>query len=84
MAKDQNIKQKQCCNKFNEDFKNGPHQKKKNRINLSQMVPGYHSEKQNSELIRPLIWFNVAFLKFLGNWAGANVLGRLIYDLLIS
>ena len=25
----QNMKQKQCCNKFNEDFKNGPHQKKK-------------------------------------------------------
>ena len=25
--KNQNIKQKQCCNKFNKDFKNGPHQK---------------------------------------------------------
>ena len=25
----QNIKQKQYCNEFNEDFKNGPHQKKK-------------------------------------------------------
>ena len=25
----QNIKQKQCCNKFNKGFKNGPHQKKK-------------------------------------------------------
>ena len=24
----QNIKQKQYCNKFNKDFKNGPHQKK--------------------------------------------------------
>ena len=23
----QNIKQKQCCNKFNKDFKDGPHQK---------------------------------------------------------
>ena len=23
--KTQNIKQKQCCNKFNKDFKNGPH-----------------------------------------------------------
>ena len=28
--KNQNIKQKQCCSKFNEDFKNGPHPKKKN------------------------------------------------------
>jgi len=26
----QNIKQKQFCNKFNKDFENGPHQKKKN------------------------------------------------------
>ena len=26
--KNQNIKQKQYCNKFNKDFKNGPHQKK--------------------------------------------------------
>ena len=25
----QNIKQKQYCNKFNKDFKNDPHQKKK-------------------------------------------------------
>ena len=26
--KNQNIKQKYYCNKFNKDFKNGPHQKK--------------------------------------------------------
>ena len=26
--KNQNIKQKQCCNKINKDFKNGPHRKK--------------------------------------------------------
>ena len=26
--KNQNIKQKQYCKKFNKDFKNGPHQKK--------------------------------------------------------
>ena len=28
--KTQSIKQKQYCNQFNKDFKNGPHQKKKN------------------------------------------------------
>ena len=28
MTKKQNIKQKQYCNKFSKDFKNGPHQKK--------------------------------------------------------
>ena len=29
--KNQNIKQKQYCNKCNKDFKNGPHQKTKNK-----------------------------------------------------
>ena len=28
-SKNQNIKQKQYCNKFSKDFKNGPHPKKK-------------------------------------------------------
>jgi len=33
----QNIKQKQCCKKFNKNFKNGPYQKKslKNKKELS-------------------------------------------------
>ena len=30
--KNQNIKQKQYGNKFNKDFKNGPHQKKKKSL----------------------------------------------------
>ena len=30
--KNQNIKRKQYCNKFNKDFKNGPHQKKKRNL----------------------------------------------------
>ena len=29
----QNIKQKQCCSKFNKDFKNGPQPKKKKKKN---------------------------------------------------
>ena len=29
--KNQTIKQKQYCNKFNKDFKNGPHLKKKKK-----------------------------------------------------
>ena len=28
-SKRQNIRQKQCCNEFNKDFKNGSHLKKK-------------------------------------------------------
>ena len=37
LPKNQNIKQKQYCNKFNKNFKNGPHQKnlkKKKEKNL--------------------------------------------------
>ena len=34
--KNQNIKQTQYCNKFNKDFKNGPHQKKKKKKNLKE------------------------------------------------
>ena len=30
-SKNQNIKQKQYCNKFKKDFKNDPHQKKKKK-----------------------------------------------------
>ena len=32
----QNIKQKQYCNKFNKDFKNGPHQKMLERKSNSE------------------------------------------------
>ena len=31
LAKKQNLKQKQCGNKFNKDVKNGPYQKKKKK-----------------------------------------------------
>ena len=34
--KKQNIKQKQYCNKFNKDFLNGPHQKRKELLKKSQ------------------------------------------------
>ena len=34
--KNQNIKQKQYCKKFNKDFKNGPHQKKKKKKSLKK------------------------------------------------
>ena len=33
--KNQNIKQKQYCDKFNKDFKNGPHQKNLKKKQLS-------------------------------------------------
>ena len=43
--KNQNIKQKQYCNKFNKNFKNGPHQKKNlikiiSLIQLSEIIVG--------------------------------------------
>ena len=37
----QNIKQKQYCNKFNEDFKNGPHQ----RIKIKRLYAFYKVRK---------------------------------------
>ena len=38
--KNQNVKQKEYCNKFNEDFKTGPHEKKKKerKEEISQML----------------------------------------------
>ena len=38
--KNQNIKQKQYCNKFNKDFKNGPHQKKS--LKKQKRISGVH------------------------------------------
>ena len=40
--KNQNVKQKQYCNKFYKDFKNGPHQKKiyiKKRVSRREIYP---------------------------------------------
>ena len=44
--KNQNTKQKQYCNKFNKDFKNGPHQKKIFLMwqNDGMSLPGLGSE----------------------------------------
>ena len=59
--KNQTIKQKQYCNEFNKDFKNGPHQKKKNlkkkKIPPRVHVPGEgvydpHSLDQGTEAYR--------------------------------
>ena len=36
--KNQNIKQKQYCNKLNKDFKNGPHQKKKKNFKEKEEI----------------------------------------------
>ena len=42
----QNIKQKQYCNKFNKDFKSGPHQKNKqtNKQNQNQSLATHKSK----------------------------------------
>ena len=42
--KNQNIKQKQYCNKFNKDFKNGPYQKKKKRLSVILFLSMKHVE----------------------------------------
>ena len=44
VAKNQDIKRKQYCNKFSKDFKNGPHQKvlkKKKLIVVAILLPIY-------------------------------------------
>ena len=38
--KNQNVKQKQYCNKFNKDFKNCPHQKKKKILKKHKWAKG--------------------------------------------
>ena len=43
VAKNQNIKQKQGCNKFNEDFKNGSHKKKKQYLLNKKQIGDCHS-----------------------------------------
>ena len=40
-TKNQNVKQKEYCNKFNEDFKTGPHQnrkKERNQPNVTSVI----------------------------------------------
>ena len=61
--KNQNIKQKQYCNKFNKDFKNGPHPKKKKKKILNKKV---HFKKiQTSKQPGPLL--KKCSKEFLGN-----------------
>ena len=42
--KNQNIKKKQYCNKFNKDLKNGPHQKKNLKKKKELSVKWRHEE----------------------------------------
>ena len=51
--KNQNIKQKQYCNKFNKDFKNCPHQK-----NLKDILMGNHHLPFLPPLLPSLGWRN--------------------------
>ena len=46
MAKKPNIKQKQYCNKFSQDFKNGPHQKKKREREVEKQSGREAQEKE--------------------------------------
>ena len=44
--KSQNIKQKEYCNKFNKDFKNGPHQKKKKKKKIRGTMIKIHIREE--------------------------------------
>ena len=56
--KNQNIKQKQYCNKFNKDFKNGPHQHKKEEgVEITNV-----STQLDADPGQPLFWVFLAML----------------------
>ena len=52
--KERNIKQKQCCNKFNKDFKNGSHQKKKKK----------RKKEKKEQICSETLWLWVAQFRF--------------------
>ena len=72
--KTQNIKQKQYCNKFNKDFKNGPHQKKKTN---------FKKEKKEPQCLLAFIWWFCCYIyfnylyPFFWEWTFINILGPL-------
>ena len=55
----QNIKQKQFCNKFNKDFENGPHQKKKKILKKILCMPSIGEWLQIFFLLYPHLFFKL-------------------------
>jgi len=49
--KKQNIKQKQYCNKYNKDFKNGPHPKKRKKKKKQQGMGWSEVSHQTESLV---------------------------------
>ena len=49
--KSQNIKQKQYCNKFNKDFKNGPHQKNFKKIKNKIVSETFFSQERSLQFL---------------------------------
>ena len=50
----QNIRQKQYCNKFDKDFKNGPHLKKKNQGCIEVFILGPNSLPTGPAALHPI------------------------------
>ena len=60
LPENQNLKQKQYCNKFNKDFKNGPHQKRnlKKKTKKKTSLNGYATfpvKARSWKTTRPMI-----------------------------
>ena len=51
--KNQSIKQKQCCNKFNKDLKNGPHQKKRKRNMSAKLTEAFCPQDSFPDILVP-------------------------------
>ena len=62
--KNQNIKEKQYCNKFNKDFKNGPHQKNLKKKKKKTKLPKVSTALQ---MFLPA-WSNPVFEGRLSLW----------------
>ena len=45
-SRNESVKQKQYCSKFNEDFKNGPHRKKKKSLKKVKWILSYFDDNK--------------------------------------
>ena len=69
--KNQNTKQKQYCNKFNKDFKNGPHQKNLNKKRKKEVRNEQWGKREEPERCRlgPALGSSLeGWPKALGSW----------------
>ena len=55
MPPGQNIRQKQYCNKFSKDFKNGPHQQQQKSEKLNLKVLAFMQKQEDKKGLKSII-----------------------------